>query len=605
MGASAQQHRAVTGSFCARLWSSGWTPGSSGRARYNGSWRRRRPPTKVGTSGCLWKVLLFLTNLVVTATPVILGPAMVVTVAGSAVNSLAMTSMQENRSLSVLLAGTRVTSSVVISNTTWLVLLLSGDIETNPGPGPTVVEVGQGYEQKLVEGLAKLCREAPSETVRNVLGVWNPNKPGNEIRNTWQQGKRFLSPTLKGTLAWLTNTRECDVKGTKHDVADQLLIALEALLPDTCQVCKEIYCVEREDHLSLRCKGCSQGFHQACYDRLEVGPSLAELPGEFSWLCTVCAPLYQLKTVVGGSRGQERPRLNRRDPTIPQPTSTHQPAVGGTVGDSEGGADHQAADTEESVVGAHTPPPPPPPPGGLTDQGTIPVPEVSGQDCALFLSGECPHGISGKTGGTCPDKHPKWCMPYMRWGHKSERGCSGTTCGKCHPTLCPKSHDLRCLDRQCPWKLHTHRCLRADTGVRRGGSSGSDWTRARQPRGFRGQRSQGHYSGHPWQGGAGTAQHRQAGAGGAQQWQGGPGAYQHSQSGTGAGQSGGSVPTNANTSQPAAWNNQGFQGMTAQQLLLGTIQQQLQQAVTSAIMQALSGTVPGLGVGMGSAPHSS
>ena len=104
--------------------------------------------------------------------------------------------------------GVGVTSPLVISNTTWLMLLLSGDVESNPGPG----DVAQGYEQCLVEGLAKLCRAAPTETVRSVLGVWNLSKPGNEIRSTWQQGRRFLAPDLKGTLAWLTMTRECDIK---------------------------------------------------------------------------------------------------------------------------------------------------------------------------------------------------------------------------------------------------------------------------------------------------------------------------------------------------------------------------------------------------------
>ena len=279
-----------------------------------------------------------LANLVVTALPMVIGPVMVFSTVNSVVNNPSMTSTEESSSLTV--NGYSVTSPVVISNITWLTLLLSGDVETNPGPA--TVNVDQGYEQSLVDGLAKLCRTAPSDTVRNILGVWSPTKPGNEIRSTWQQGRRFLAPDLKGTLAWLTMTRECDVKGTKHDVADQLLIALEALLPDTCQVCNELYTVNREDKPSLSCKGCRQGFHQACFERLEVGPSLAELPGEFSWLCTVCAPLYQLKTVVGGSKGQERPRLSKRAPAVPQPLQPQQPTqqaditgVGGGGGDGE------------------------------------------------------------------------------------------------------------------------------------------------------------------------------------------------------------------------------------------------------------------------------
>ena len=102
-------------------------------------------------------------------------------------------------------------------------------------------------------------------------------------------------------------------------MAAQLLITLEALLPDICQVCNEEYTVERGVASSLSCKGGRQGFHKACYDRLEIGDSLAELPGSFSWLCAVCAPHYTLTTVIGGRKGQERPRLSRRGTVTTQP----------------------------------------------------------------------------------------------------------------------------------------------------------------------------------------------------------------------------------------------------------------------------------------------
>ena len=182
-------------------------------------------------------------------------------------------------------------------------------------------------------------------------------------------------------------------------------------------------------------------------------------------------------------------------------------------------------------------------------------------------------------------------MPYMKWGNKSEKGCSGTTCGKCHPTLCPKSLDLRCLDRQCPWKLHTYRCSRADSGTRRGGSrdqTGNDWIRVdRNGRGGKGQRGGGHLAGQDSRAGGGAGQYDRTGTAGHHRQMGSAGQHR---------QGGGGVPQHApSTTQSAAWNNQGFQGMTAQQHLLGTIELQLQQAVTRAIMQALSGTVPGWG----------
>ena len=110
-------------------------------------------------------------------------------------------------------------------------LLACGDVESNPGPGSI-------SEQSKRDCLAGLIREAP-EKVGNVLMVWDPSKPSNVIRNTWSTGKQFPAPDLKATLAWLTNTKESDYKTgwTKTVVAEKVLLALEALLPDICPSC--------------------------------------------------------------------------------------------------------------------------------------------------------------------------------------------------------------------------------------------------------------------------------------------------------------------------------------------------------------------------------
>ena len=410
--------------------------------------------------------------------------------------------------------------------------------------------------------------------------------------------------------------------------------------------------MEREDKPSLRCKGRCQGFHQTCYDRLEIGPSLAELPGEFSWLCTVCAPLYELKTVLGGSKGQEKPRLRRYQPVVSQPVTGQQLLAaqvdGAGQGEGQGGGVDStggvgASESQSATIPAAdqslVTPVPPPLPNSVTSLpasdsvGDSPAPGagISSQDCALYLSGVCPFGISGKTGGMCPDRHPKRCMPYMKWGNKSDKGCSGITCGKSHPTLCPKSLDLKCFDTQCPWKLHTHFCMRADRGVGRKDQGWNEWVRVgrRGNRGARDQRSSGQRStrdrqgwvGPPGrQGGTGAAPQgwvgppgRQGGAA-PQGWFGPPGrqggavtasqgwvgptgrqggaALQGGQVGAGTGH----LQQPSNHPQASPWVGQGFQEMTAQQNLLGALEQQLQQTVTRAILQALSGAVPGLGV---------
>ena len=49
----------------------------------------------------------------------------------------------------------------------------------------------------------------------------------------------------------------------------------------------------------------------------------------------------------------------------------------------------------------------------------------------------------------------------MRWGDELAKGCKNTECPKLHPPLCPKSLNLKCLDRKCQYKMHTRKCIRS------------------------------------------------------------------------------------------------------------------------------------------------
>ena len=153
MGISAQQYRAVSGCFTARMWSSDWTPGSSGGMRSNWRWYRRRTGRARCTSStvCWGSWLLLLANIVISAIPMTLGPAVVISVAEDIVNGEAVTNLREWGDLSVF-AGYSVTSSAVkySYNSSQLLLLLSGDVETNPGPPTVEVTTQESYEQSLV-----------------------------------------------------------------------------------------------------------------------------------------------------------------------------------------------------------------------------------------------------------------------------------------------------------------------------------------------------------------------------------------------------------------------------------------------------------------------
>ena len=81
------------------------------------------------------------------------------------------------------------------------------------------------------------------------------------------------------------------------------------------------------------------------------------------------------------------------------------------------------------------------------------------------LRGDCPHGMSGKSGGVCRYLHRPRCSTYMKWGDKNNKGCKKSPCDKLHPLVCPRSLDLKCLERNCDVKLHTRKCVRSKHGA--------------------------------------------------------------------------------------------------------------------------------------------
>ena len=97
----------------------------------------------------------------------------------------------------------------------------------------------------------------------------------------------------------------------KTEVVQGIILGIERLLPDTCGSCSMEYVIDRETTPSLLCKGCNQGFHQPCLEKLLDGKvNFPLLPGSLWWLCDKCSPYYQLVTTVGQG-GRSRPTRSR------------------------------------------------------------------------------------------------------------------------------------------------------------------------------------------------------------------------------------------------------------------------------------------------------
>ena len=140
-----------------------------------------------------------------------------------------------------------------------LLILLAGDIETNPGPVSA---------EALMQGLARLASSAPAGCVKNILLTWAPNK---DVKVDLD--RLFKVTELKEALIWLKNCQADNsyIKNLKRksDILDAVLIALERLLPELCPACTLEYSTDRECEPAVQCAGCHQGFHQQCPSRGE------------------------------------------------------------------------------------------------------------------------------------------------------------------------------------------------------------------------------------------------------------------------------------------------------------------------------------------------
>ena len=239
--------------------------------------------------------------------------------------------------------------------------------------------------------------------------------------------------------------------------------------------CNQDYIVGRQETPGLKCKGCGQGFHQPCLEKsLDGKKALSSLPGSLYWLCGSCGPCYELVTTVGQG-GRNKP-TRKRIVTVPggdtssdtlqhiQPVQVPNPvsAPSATVRSRLPYLWAGVAEAPETVQAATIPPPQPPPLPSAAVRSGLPFlwQEAGTSECQQYLLGTCPHGISGKVNGVCSGLHKKRCGKYMKWGSENDKGCSSSDCDKAHPILCPSSHQLKCVDQACTYKLHTSKCVR-------------------------------------------------------------------------------------------------------------------------------------------------
>ena len=362
-----------------------------------------------------------------------------------------------------------------------LLLIISG-IESNPGP------------MSSEDILADLCTNAPTTEIRDCLRTYILNSTSTDAlhkhivsknnRSAIENTVRHLCNPMRGQFYDL-KTEDYTVRG----LAFLLIYRIENLLPETCQHCKEEYCVNTTDIPLLSCSVCGQGAHTPCVfrtllveekDRGGFTPEMAlqkinplMLP-ELKYLCKDCTEEY----LPDKNDGLKKCAAERRQ-NSEQTNGTGSDTEDVPDGDARGEPQHDGASYQQDgsntasggglfgTNGTQTHEPPTRTPADDDTQAEADNPRPRNGNlhpridnhlnnnnhppdniCPFYTKGTCRYGISGRQ---CPKNHPKACQKLLQNGTRYPNGCSlGSSCDKFHPLMCISSLRTRtCYNMDC------------------------------------------------------------------------------------------------------------------------------------------------------------
>ena len=112
-------------------------------------------------------------------------------------------------------------------------------------------------EQKTT--IAALCAAAANDAVRNCLRKYDPTKTSYQIERELKKDKKDV---LVETLNYLgiTGMGQFRADALPHE----LVCRVQNLLPDTCHLCKQTYCIQVGEKPIMSCAKCGQGCHNPC-----------------------------------------------------------------------------------------------------------------------------------------------------------------------------------------------------------------------------------------------------------------------------------------------------------------------------------------------------
>ena len=317
-------------------------------------------------------------------------------------------------------------------------------------------------EQRQAEVLSHLIVETSDEEIKAVLRLYDPSLTEKQLQ------KALNKPRLAQLTATL-NFLGLDKSEEDHkpEVIEKLVIRLQSLFPDECQICKSDYVVRRTDKPLIECARCTQGVYAQCLAR-KLGIAQNELeqmtpdeillklnPYSLQTLIYLCGACYESQydngpTPISNRQLIQTAKSNDAEDSddgirnhVNRSSSTQTPATANAQAQPP---DHHASAAED-LYDADTDSDSEDNPPHSSSRRTKVEPNKT-QTCSFYLKGQCKHGISGKG---CSFSHPKLCQKLMTNGTNGKRGCSkGRDCDKTHPKMCTSSLKKReCLNDKC------------------------------------------------------------------------------------------------------------------------------------------------------------
>ena len=263
--------------------------------------------------------------------------------------------------------------------------------------------------------IAELVVNAPSEEVKKCIKAYEYGKSVKQLSAIFTN---FKQEELVSALTYL-NVPNRDMYKKPTNI-ENLICRIQNLLPDTCAMCNEIYCVSNNEAMLLSCVVCGQEVHKKCLSKLinpdgTVDSVLSEMTSEriqgiinplkipgFVYVCTHCSKTH----LPDPSCGLKKRPATKQKEKEPQKNSVREVEDDNLIiGETQ--PKHEDNDGNEDNV-------------------DTPI-------CKFFLSKKCKHGIKG---AHCKFKHPSICKKLLTYG-TSEKGCSKwENCSEFHQKMC-------------------------------------------------------------------------------------------------------------------------------------------------------------------------